>query len=121
MSGLIHTIAYMRLSTADAYGVVFISSFSFSLVGLCFELSLKCPPSGVLTGFSLCMLNLSNTLSTYRSWDNHRSFFGLSRVIFIPRICLACPRSFIAKHLPKSFFNAAILLRSWATINISST
>ncbi|WZZ40969.1 hypothetical protein YC2023_037228 [Brassica napus] len=112
MSGLVHTIAYMRLPTADAYGVVFISSFSFSLVGLCFELSLKCPPSGVLTDFALCMLNLSNTLSTYRSWDNHKSFFGLSRVIFIPRICLACPRSFIAKHLPKSFFNAAILLRS---------
>ncbi|WZZ23400.1 hypothetical protein YC2023_006801 [Brassica napus] len=121
MSGLVHTIAYMRLPTADAYGVVFISSFSFSLVGLCSEHNLKCPPSGVFTGFALFMLNLSNTLSTYRSWDNHKSFFGLSRVIFILRICLACPKSFIAKDSPRSFFNAAILLRSWPTINISST
>ena len=49
ISGLVHTIVYIKLLTADAYDTFFISCLSFSLVGHCLELNLKCPASGVLT------------------------------------------------------------------------
>ena len=47
MLGLVHTIIYIKLLTAKAYGICFISSCSFSLVGHCLELSLKWHASGV--------------------------------------------------------------------------
>lgn len=55
------------------------------------ELSLKCPASGVLTGFDLLMLNLSSAFLIYLSSNNQSFPFFLSWVILMPRICFLGP------------------------------
>ena len=71
-----------------------ISFFSSSLVGHYIVLSLKCLASGTLTGFALSMLNLLRAFSMYFSCDSHINFLEWSLITFIPRICLAGPKSF---------------------------
>ncbi|KAK9142432.1 hypothetical protein Syun_011832 [Stephania yunnanensis] len=61
------------------------------------------------------------TCSTYFSCDTHNFLDLLSRIICMPRICFAGPRSFISKELDNSFFKFPIKETLCPTINISST
>ena len=56
MSGLVHIIANIKLSTADAYGTRDISFFSALLLGHILEDNLKLTGSGVEIDLQSCML-----------------------------------------------------------------
>jgi len=97
------------------------ASLPFLSYMFCFVLSLKWAATGVLTDLGLCMLNLSSNFSIYLSWDSHNNLLDWSRVIFIPKILLADPKSFMANNLPNAFFKATIFFKSWLTISKTST
>ncbi|KAK4566651.1 hypothetical protein RGQ29_002779 [Quercus rubra] len=69
MSGLVHTIAYIKLPIAEAYGTLLIWSLSSSVFGDCSLLSLKLLSKGVLTGLASFMLNLLRTFFTYSDFN----------------------------------------------------
>ena len=92
--GRVHTIIYIRLLTADKYGMTDILPFSFSVDGQSLLLSLKWPTSGVETGFEVFIFNLSSIRSIYLSCDNQNFPAFLSRRISIPKIRFALPKSF---------------------------
>ena len=56
MSGLVQTMANIKLPTADAYGTRDISILSASLLGLILEDNLKLTGRGVEIGLQSCML-----------------------------------------------------------------
>ncbi|KAL5720110.1 hypothetical protein ACHQM5_012808 [Ranunculus cassubicifolius] len=67
------------------------------------------------------MLNRVRIFSMYCSCDSHNFPCPLSRVICIPRICRAWPRSFISKDLANSAFNFEMRSLLCPTISMSST
>ena len=123
MSGLVQTIAYIKLLTAEAYRILFISVFSAFVFGHWFFINLLFVSSVTPTGFAsyICMLNLWSTVVTYFSCDSHNNLFVQSRTMCIPRIWLVRLISFIARDFPEAFFKLPISFRSFPTINMSST
>ncbi|KAJ0939367.1 hypothetical protein HanRHA438_Chr02g0060331 [Helianthus annuus] len=81
ISGLIHTIAYIKLPTADAYGTLSMSLISSFEEGQSLSVSLKLGVRGELTDLALSMLNLRSTFSMYCSCDMCNFFEALSLVI----------------------------------------
>ena len=65
ISGLVQTIAYIKLPTLDAYGTLDIYSISSWVLGHISLISLKQIEKGVLTGFSFYILNIFNTFYMY--------------------------------------------------------
>jgi hypothetical protein len=65
ISGLVQTIAYIKLPTGDEYGTLDMYSISSCVLGHISLINLKWLAKGVLTGFAFCILNLSNTFSVY--------------------------------------------------------
>ena len=57
ISGRVHTIAYIKLPTAEACGIFIISAFSSFVFGLCLPDSLQFAGSVDPTGFASDMLN----------------------------------------------------------------
>jgi len=88
MSGLVHIIAFIRLSTTDALGTRDFSILSTSLLGLICEEQLI--ENGVEIGLQSCILKRRKIISKYFFWESQTflSFF-LSRWICIPEI-LVC-------------------------------
>ena len=57
ISGRVHTIAYIKLPMAEAYGTFIISAFSAFVFGLCLPDNLQFAGSVDPTGFASNMLN----------------------------------------------------------------
>ena len=57
ISGRVHTIAYIKLPTAEAYGIFIISAFFVVVFGLSFPDNLQFVGSVDPTGFASNMLN----------------------------------------------------------------
>ena len=57
ISGRVHTIAYIKLPTAEAYGIFIISAFPSFIFGLCLPDNLQFFGSVDPTGFASDMLN----------------------------------------------------------------
>jgi len=87
MSGLVHIIAFIRLSTTDALGTRDFSILSASLLGLIREEQLI--ESGVEIGLQSCMLKRRKIISKYFFWESQIFLSFLSRCICIPEI-LVC-------------------------------
>lgn len=118
MSGQVHPITYIWLPTKEAYGILDISYFSSIVVGHCLYVNLKWEESGVPIDFASAILNFSNTFPRYCFCDNHNFFLNLSRIIWIAKIFLVGPKSFIAKALFNAYFNMLIMILSFPTINM---
>ena len=86
MFNFVHTIAYIRLTTAEAYGILVISAFFIFILGHWLSDSLLFVYNVEMTGFTFCMLNLWSTFVTYFSCDSHNNLFVQSRTMCIPRI-----------------------------------
>ena len=97
MSGLIHTIAYIKLPTAFEYGAYNMYSHSASIEGNSCAKSLKCEANRVLTGFVYStMSNYFSTLFKYCFSYMLTLLGALSLHIFMPRIFLTSLKSFIS-------------------------
>ena len=95
--------------------------FFFSVDGQDFLLNLKCPTSGLETGFEYFILNLSSIRSIYISFYSPGLPTFLSCRISIPKICFVVPKSFMSNVFDNSLFNFWIMSASCPIINISST
>ena len=84
ISDRVHTIPYIKLLTAKAYGTFIISAFSDFVFGLSLPDNLQFAGSVDSTGFASDMLNRCSTFVTYLSCDSHNCFFDRSRMICIP-------------------------------------
>ena len=63
MTGFVHAMEYIELPIVEAYGMLFISSISFSIEWLCCEFNLKWLARGVENDLKFFMLNFSRTRS----------------------------------------------------------
>ena len=121
ISGLVQTIAYIKLPTAEAYGTSAMWSRSSAILGDCSFYNLKWFVNGVVLGLASLTLNLLGIFSMYNSWDRFKVSADLSREIFIPKICFAGPKSFISNVVDNLVFRLLIYLVLDPAINISST
>ena len=121
MSGLVHTIKYIRLPTALEYRTFSIYFFSCSNLGLIVAESLKCVARGVQTILAFSMPKRRITFPTHSFYERKSFQLGRSLNISMPRILLAAPKSFISNAEPSRSFNLTISSILEAAINISST
>ena len=115
------TITYIKLPMAEAYNNFLISTLLLLPPRALLNIHLAVCRQWEPTDFASDMLNLSRTFVTYFSCDTHNTFLVLSRTIYIPKIYLANPRSFMESDLPNAFFKLTILFVSCPSINMSST
>lgn len=120
ISGRVPCNAYTRLPTAW-YGICSISFLSFSLLGDISLVKIWSLAQGVLTSWLSYMLNLDNICLIYVDWSRVMVSLLRSRVILMPRIWCASPRSFILKRCLKSFFNVSFSPLLLERISKSST
>jgi len=121
MSGLVHTIKYIRLPTTLEYGTFSIYFFSCSDLGLKATESLKYVARGVETILAFSMPKRQITFSANSFYERKIFRLGRSLDISMPRILLVAPKSFISNTEPSCSFNLTISSILEATINISST
>src|ERR1700733_12907034 len=76
MSGLVQTIAYIKLPTTLAYGTRDILSSSSCVLGHCLADNLTPTGTGTFMGLLSCILNLWSIVSTYFLWFNHSFLFA---------------------------------------------
>ena len=94
--GLVHTIVYIKLPIALAYGTLAIYSCSSLLSGDISALSFRCEASEVFTSFELsCTPKHYNTFSDI-AFESNKAYLLLCLFISIPRTFLASPKSFIS-------------------------
>jgi len=118
---LVHTIAYIKLPIALAYGMRVMYSQSSTVVGDIVAFNLKWGASGVLTDFvSPSMLNLWSTFCKYPFCVKLTLPHLRSHWIYMPSTFFASPRSFISNSEDKSFFNLSIVNLLLEAISISS-
>ena len=122
ISGLVHTIAHIKLPTAFKYGTYNMYSRSAYIKGdNCVE-SLKWKSNGVLTGFVCSVMpNYCSIFLKYSFWDKLTLPQALSLHISMPRIFLSSPRYFISNSWLSWVFNFSISSLLFDAISISST
>ena len=98
MSGLMHTITYIKLPIVEVYDIFVISSCSFSLPGHCSNWVESDTWGERWHLTSSHVESLKNFLHAF-FWDSQGFLFALFLVIFIPRICMGSPKSFITNNL----------------------
>ena len=97
MSGLAHTIAYIKLPTTFQYGTCNMYSPSASVEGDNCAESLKWEANEVLTGFVCSVMpNCCSTFFKYCFWDKLTLPRALSLYISMPRIFLTSLRSWLS-------------------------
>jgi hypothetical protein len=117
----VHTWAYIRLSTAEAYETDFIWLISYWFLGL-WKLPYLSPLTiGADIGLYACILNFFGTFYKYAFCDNPNAPFLLSQWISILRTNDASPRSIISKLEDKNLLVSSSRLTSLLASRISST
>ena len=96
MSGLVHTIAYIKLQSELAYGTCDISSSSSHVLGQCSTDNFKPIGIGTLIDLLSYMLNLCSSVSIYFIWFKQIIMFAQYLIISIPRMKFTALRYFIS-------------------------
>jgi len=103
-SGRVHTWAYCKLPTAEAYGTAFIWSISCWFLGHWNFPKLSLLTIGAGVGLLACIPYFFSTFSMYAFYDNPKIPFLLSGWISIPKMNDASPRSFISNFEDNNFY-----------------
>ena len=117
----VHTWAYYRLLTAEAYGTTSIWSSSYWFLGHWKSPYLPTLIVGAGDALHLCILNFLRTFYMYVFCDYPNTSFLLSRWISMPKTNEASPRSFKSNFEDKNFFVSTSRLISLLASKISST
>ena len=121
-SSFVHTVAYIKLLIALAYGMWDMYSQSSIDFGDIIAASMKWGANGVLTDFaSLWILNFYSTFCKYPFWVKQIVPLFLSLSISMPSTLLASPKSFFLNSDHNYLFNLLIDDLLFEVINISST
>jgi len=119
MSGLVHMITFISLSTTDALGTRDFSILSTSLLRLIREEQLI--ESGVEIGLQSCMLKRRKIISKYFFWESQTFLSFLSREFASLKSLFAGSKSFFSYFLANCVFNSWIWTLLGPTSNMSST
>lgn len=121
MSGQVQTITYIMLSTAPTYETSDMCSFFSLLLDDKLEDNLKWIVSRVLPNFQSCMSKHLSTFLRYFLCDKYNLPMLQSICIFISKIIMVAPKSFISYSPLNRSFKLLISNMFLDIINMSST